>query len=141
MTLNRTASMVTSPRARQSTMVVIALLALLTGLGEATSAGIDLGVDLSGVSDPGVSGCNRCAGGASHPVAADDADRAWIAEIDLGVDVSGVLKSQGAVRVFLAGLDARIERAILNACEHYIEAPDAIIGPDTLTFCSFAIAR
>jgi hypothetical protein len=123
-------------------MVVVALLALLTGLGEAHSAGIDLGVDLSGISgDPGVSGCNRCAGGASHPVAANDADRAWIAEVDLGVDVSGVLKNQGAVGLFLAGLDAKIERVVMNACEHYVEAPGAIIGPDTLTFCSFAIAK
>jgi hypothetical protein len=73
-------------------------------------------------------------------VKADDADAAWIAEIDLGVDVSG-FKTPEAIRAFLAGVDAKTARVVMNACEHYIEAPGAIIGPDTLSFCSIAVAR
>jgi hypothetical protein len=75
------------------------------------------------------------------PVRANDADKVWIAEIDLGVDVSEVAKTEDAFRGFLERLDAKTERVVMNACEHYVAVPDVIIGPDTLTFCSIAVIR
>ena len=68
-----------------------------------------------------------------------DDDSRWRANVDLGIDVSGVLKTPLGVRTFLSALGAKTERVIINACAHYIETPDIIIGPDTLSFCSIAV--
>jgi hypothetical protein len=78
---------------------------------------------------------------AGSPARADSDDSEWIASIDLGVSVSGVTKTSDGVRTFLVGLGPKMERAIINACENYMETPGAIIGPDTLTFCTIAVRR
>jgi hypothetical protein len=80
------------------------------------------------------------AGLGSDPARAED-DRTWRAQIDLGLDVSAVDKTPGGVRAFLAKLNAQTQRVVLVACEQYVESPGAVIGPDTLAFCTLAVGR
>jgi hypothetical protein len=59
---------------------------------------------------------------------------------DLGIDVSNVGNSAAAVRSFILGLEPETQRAIMGACEHFMEAPATAQNIDTITFCQNAVS-
>jgi len=71
----------------------------------------------------------------SGPARASTEAAGWF---DLGIDISWAGRTTASVQQYMASLPPETQRAIMNACEHYMLYPTSAQELDTIPFCSVA---
>ena len=71
----------------------------------------------------------------SGPARAATQPAGWF---DLGIDITYAGRTAASVQQYLASLPTETQRAIMNACEHYMVYPTSAQELDTIPFCSVA---